>query len=132
MISVGPEKKDALRALVRFARMPTVLHPDLLLVIGLIFFLLLIVLVLWIEFRRRLAQIQTDQYQQRDQLDVFENMMARIEGALFMGRQRRGLWRTESKLMTRDRPFRAIPRSRRICNQAEDSADPKFSALGHA
>ena len=65
--------------------MPTVLHPDFLLVIGLTLFLLLIVLVLWIGFRRRLAEIQSDQEQQREQLDVLENKMARIEGALFYG-----------------------------------------------
>ena len=65
--------------------MPTVLHPDILLVIGLIFFLLLIVLVLWVGFRRRLAEIQSDRDRQRDQLDILENKMARIEGALSIG-----------------------------------------------
>ena len=65
--------------------MPTVLHPDFLLVIGLTLLLLLIVLVLWIGFRRRLAELQSDQEQQREQLDVLENKMARIEGALFYG-----------------------------------------------
>ena len=63
----------------------TFLHADFLLAFGLIFFLLLIVLVLWIGFRRRLSELQSDQEQQRDQLDVLENKMARIEGALFYG-----------------------------------------------
>ena len=63
----------------------TILHPDFLLVIVLIFFLLLVVLGLWFGFRRRLAEIQSDQEQQREQLDLLENKMARIEGALFYG-----------------------------------------------
>ena len=65
--------------------MPAVLHPDFLPAIGLALFLLLVVLVLWIGFRRRLAEIQSDREQQREQLDVLENRMARIEGALFYG-----------------------------------------------
>ena len=81
--------------------MPTVFHPDFLLAIGLIFSLLLVVLVLWIRFRRRLAEIQSDQEQQRDQLDVMENKMARIEGALFYGPS--ATWTTEHRRRTQDR-----------------------------
>lgn len=82
------------------AGITAVLRPDFLLVIGLIFFLLLIVLVLWIGFRRRLAEIQSDQEQQREQLDVLENKMARIEGALFYGPS--ATWTLEHRKRTQD------------------------------
>ena len=81
--------------------MATVLHPDFLLAIGLTLFLLLVVLVLWIGFRRRLAEIQSDQEQQREQLDVLENKMARIEGALFYGPS--ATWTLEHRRGTQDR-----------------------------
>ena len=79
----------------------TFLHTDFLLAFGLIFFLLLIVLVLWIGFRRRLSEIQSDQEQQREQLDVLENKMARIEGALFYGPS--ATWTMEHRGQTQER-----------------------------
>ena len=95
------ETMHALGAPLLLAGIPTVLHPDFLLVIGLIFFLLLIVLVLWIGFRRRLAEIQSDQEQQREHLEVLENKMARIEGALFYGPS--ATWTLEHRKQTQDR-----------------------------
>ena len=80
--------------------MPNILHPGFLLVIGLTLFLLLIVLVLWIGFRRRLAEFQSDQEQQREQLEILENKMARIEGALFYGPS--ATWTLEHRRRTQD------------------------------
>lgn len=63
--------------------MSPVFQFDLLLPILLNFVLLLIILVLWVVLRRRIAESQADQVRQSDQLDVLENKMARLEGALF-------------------------------------------------
>ena len=61
------------------------LHPDVLIPISLIAGLLLLVLILWLVLRRRITETQEEQVRQSDQLDVLENKMARIEGALFYG-----------------------------------------------
>ncbi len=61
------------------------LHPDILIPTSLIAGLLLLVLILWILLRRRITETHEEQVRQADQLDVLENKMARIEGALFYG-----------------------------------------------
>ncbi len=61
------------------------LHPDLLIPVLLNTVLLLLILILWIVLKRRITETQTEQERQSDQLDVLENKMARIEGALFYG-----------------------------------------------
>lgn len=99
-IPVGPDSADPFGAPVLLTDMSTILHPDVLLVIGLIFFLLLMILVLWIGFRRRIAEIQSDQEQQQDQLNILENKMARIEGALFYGPS--ATWTKEHRRRTQD------------------------------
>ena len=65
--------------------MSATLQPELLLAVFLNFVLLLIVLALWIALRRRLSETQSEQERQGEQLDVIENKIARIEGALFYG-----------------------------------------------
>ena len=47
------------------------------------FVLLLIFLILWVVLRRRIAESQAEQDRQSDQIEVLENKMARLEGALF-------------------------------------------------
>ena len=65
--------------------MPTIVQPDLLIAILLNGVLLLIVLILCLALRRRIRDSEAQQERQQDQLDVIENKMARIEGALFYG-----------------------------------------------
>ena len=59
------------------------LNPEIILSIALNTILLLLVLVLWGFLRRRIAETQVEQERQSDQLDLLENKMARLEGALF-------------------------------------------------
>ena len=80
--------------------MPTILQPDILFAVGLNFLLLLIILVFWIGLRRRISEIQADQERHGDQLDVLENKMARIEGALFYGPS--ATWTMEHRKRTQD------------------------------
>ena len=73
---------------------------DLLFPVLLIFALLLIVLIVWIALRRRLTDTQAKQERQSDQLDVLENKMARLEGALFYGPS--ATWTMENRRERRD------------------------------
>lgn len=65
--------------------MPTIVQPDLLIAILLNGVLLMIVLIVCLALRRRIRDSEAQQDRQQDQLDVLENKMARIEGALFYG-----------------------------------------------
>ena len=76
------------------------LHPDVLIPISLIAGLLLLVLILWLVLRRRITETQEEQVHQSDQLDVLENKMARIEGALFYGPS--ATWTMENRKRTQD------------------------------
>lgn len=61
------------------------LHLDVLIPVALIAGLLLVILILWLALRRRIAETQEEQQHHSDQLEVLENKMARLEGALFYG-----------------------------------------------
>ena len=70
---------------VRYRRLSAMLHLDVLIPVALIAGLLLVILILWLALRRRIAETQDEQQRQSGQLEVLENKMARIEGALFYG-----------------------------------------------
>ena len=81
---------------------------DLLFAIAVPSTLLLIILILWIVLRRRIVEIQLEQERHRDQLDVLENKMSRIEGALFFGPS--ATWTMENRREARDRSDPGDPR----------------------